>query len=297
LTLRGSRGGTPRPGGTPRLGLNAALAGKIYPPRTFSVTADGIRRYAEATNDDNPRFLTENPVAPPAYPFVAAMEPLREVMLDPELGVDMAMLVHAEQDHRLFAPIAAGEEMQVNARLEEVALADTGHWFRVAVTLSNYRGEPAAEVLSKMLIRKTGTGARAVEQKPERGETVAEGQSRVDDDQTYRYAEASGDHNPIHLDPEAARSSGFPGIVSHGMCTMAMASKVVLDGAAAGDPSRLRRIKVQFSRPVFPGQSLTTTVWRQKEPAEPGATRYGFETVNAKGAAVIRNGLAVVTAG
>lgn len=278
------------------MGLNAALTGKVYDPITFAVTADGIHKYAQATNEDNPRFLADDPVAPPAFPFVAAMGPLREVMLDPELGVDMAMLVHAEQDHRLFMPIKAGDEMQVNARLEAVDLADTGHTFTVEVTLTNGRGEAAARVLSKMLIRKTGTGARAVEEKVDRGEAVFQGQSQVDEDQTFRYAEASGDHNPIHLDREAARSSGFPGIVCHGMCTMAMASKVVLDGTTGGEPGRLRRIKVQFSRPVFPGQKLSTSVWRHGAgtPGEPGMTSYGFVTVNPKGAVVIRNGLAVV---
>jgi acyl dehydratase len=275
------------------MGLNAALAGKVYEPRTFAVTADGIRKYAEATNEDNPRFVSDDPVAPPAFPFVAAMGPLREVMLDPQLGVDMAMLVHAEQDHRLFRPIKAGDEMQVEACLEAIDLADTGHTFTVAVSLTNGRGEEAARVLSRMLIRKTGTGAKAAQEKMERGETVAEGQSHIDEDQTFRYADASGDDNPIHLDREAARSAGFPGIVCHGMCTMAMASKVVLDGTAGGDPDRLRRIKVQFSRPVFPGQSLSTVVWSTGA-GEPGTASYGFETVNAKGAVVIRNGLAVV---
>ncbi|MEX2553914.1 MAG: MaoC/PaaZ C-terminal domain-containing protein [Actinomycetota bacterium] len=278
------------------MGLNAALAGKVYPTRTFAVTADGIRKYAEATNEDNPRFVSDDPVAPPAFPFVAAMRPLREAMRDPELGVDMAMLVHVEQDHRLTRPIQAGEELQVGARLEAVDLAATGHTFTVAVTLTTGSGETVAEVLSRMLIRKTGTGARVVEEIEERGATVAEGLSHLDEYQTFRYAHASGDDNPIHLDPEAARRSGFPGIVCHGMCTMAMASKVVLDGTSGGDPARLRRITVKFSRPVFPGQSLTTTVWRPalRTSGEPGTSLYGFETVNEKGAVVIRNGLSVV---
>ena len=276
------------------MALNAALAGKQYAPRQFAVTADAINKYAHATNEDNPRFTSSDPQAPPAFPFVAAMEPIREVMLDPELGVDMAMLVHAEQDHRLFMPIRAGEVLEVTARLAGVDLAPTGHSFTVAVVLRNAAGDPAAEVSSKMFIRKTGSG-KAPEVVEERGPVVAEGASTMDDDQTFRYAEASGDDNPIHLDPEAARKSGFPGIVCHGMCTMAMASKVVLDGVAGGDPRRLRRIKVQFSRPVFPGQSLTTTVWGKGDDGPEKS--YGFETVNPRGAAVIKNGLAVVADG
>jgi acyl dehydratase len=276
------------------MALNAALAGKLYEPRSFVVTAEAINKYAHATNDDNPRFTSDDPVAPPAFPFVAAMEPMREVMLDPDLSVDMAMLVHAEQDHRLVGVIRAGDRLSVTARLEAVDLAATGHNFTVAVSLTGEGGDLAAEVISRMFIRKTGKG-KAQEEPEQKGPVVAEATSKVDDDQTYRYAEASGDHNPIHLDPEAARRSGFPGIVCHGMCTMAMASKVVLDGVAGGDPARLRRIKVQFSRPVFPGQTLTTSVWRKAGgEEEAGSAAYGFEAVNPRGASVIRNGLAVV---
>ena len=47
----------------------------------------------------------------------------------------------------------------------------------------------------------------------------------------------------------------------HGLCTMAFASKVMIDGPCAGDPVRLKRLRVQFSRPVFPGQRITTKVW------------------------------------
>ena len=273
--------------------LNASLAGKTYEPRKFIVTADAISKYARATNDENPWFTSDEPIAPPAFPFVAAMDPMREVMLDPELNVDMAMLVHAEQEHRLLTPLRAGNVLEVRATLEEVDLAPTGHNFTVGVVLINDVDQTAAEVRSKMFIRKTAT-AKAAEDTVERGEVVAEGQSAVDEDQTYRYAEASGDHNPIHLDAEAARKSGFPGIVLHGMCTMAMASRVVLETAAGGDPRRLSRIRVQFSRPVFPGQTLTTSVWRISGEGAGDVERYGFETVNPRGAAVIRNGLAEV---
>lgn len=276
------------------MGLNAALAGKVYDTFSYSVTAEGIRKYARATNDDNPVFHSDNPVAPPAYPFVAAAQLFDTVFGDPDLGVDVPMLVHAEQEHTFLVPIRAGDILQVRTTIEQVDLDDSGHNFTLAIALSNQNSQPAAEVRSTMFIRKTGTGAKAVEETAERGEIVAEGVSEVDEDQPARYAQASGDYNPIHLNREFARQAGFAGVVLHGMCTMAMAAKVVLDGVAGGDPDRLKRIKVQFSRPVFPGQTLITTVWRR--PGGSGALQtYGFETVNARNAAVIRNGVAEVS--
>ena len=68
------------------------------------------------------------------------------------------------------------------------------------------------------------------------------------------YADASGDQNPLHQDDEFARSVGFPGIIAHGMFSMAHLTKAVTDWA--GDPGALRRIKVQFRAPVFMDETL-----------------------------------------
>lgn len=278
-------------------GLNAELAGKTYDPRVVEVTAEAIRRYAQATNEDNPVFNSDQPVAPPAFAFVVATPGLTEVMLDPDLGVDMAMLVHAEQDHRYFAPIRAGDRLRVETKLEEVDLAPAGHTFTVAVSLVNQDNQAAAETRSKMFIRKSGSGAKSPKTEPgKEPEYVVEASQQVDEDQTQRYAEASGDDNPIHLDRQAARRSGFPGVIVHGMCTMAFASKVLLDNLAGGDPGRLRRLGVQFSRPVFPGQTITTRAWPIGE-SDTGSKLFGFETVNQRGSAVIKEGLAEISDG
>lgn len=266
--------------------LNAELAGRRYPPATYRVSADAIRKYAQATNDSNPAVNSDNPVASPAFPCVVGIDQLNQVMYDPDLGVDMSMLVHARQEHLLHAPIRAGDVLQVTTVLEEVDLADTGHTFTVATSLVNQDSVVAAEARSVMFIRRTGT-VKAPAVPAERHEPLFEAQEEVAEDQAARYAEASGDHNPIHLDPVAAREAGFPNPILHGMCTMAFAARALVDNLAGGDPTRVRRISVEFARPVFPGQSLVTRAW--PAPGEAGAT-YGFETVNARGSAVLKAG-------
>ena len=82
-----------------------------------------------------------------------------------------------------------------------------------------------------------------------------------DADQTFRYAEASGDPMPIHLDDAVARSVGLPGIIIHGLCTMAFCGRAVIDSVAGGDPTRLARLAVKFSRPVLPGQEITVRIY------------------------------------
>lgn len=87
----------------------------------------------------------------------------------------------------------------------------------------------------------------------------------VDQNQTFRYAEASGDHSIYHLDDAAARAAGFPGIIVHGLCTMAFIGRAAIEAVTAAEPSRLRRFAVRFSRPLFPGERLTTRIWADGE--------------------------------
>jgi acyl dehydratase len=62
------------------------------------------------------------------------------------------------------------------------------------------------------------------------------------------YAEASGDHNPIHQDEAVARSVGLPGVIAHGMYTLALAARYVDE--ELGRPGRIAQIGAKFTRPV-----------------------------------------------
>jgi len=74
---------------------------------------------------------------------------------------------------------------------------------------------------------------------------------------TYRYAGASGDFNPIHIDEEFAKAVGLPGRILHGLWTMAQVARAV--SAAGESPEALRRLSVQFRGMGFPEQELTVT--------------------------------------
>jgi acyl dehydratase len=71
---------------------------------------------------------------------------------------------------------------------------------------------------------------------------------------TYRYAGASGDFNPIHLDDEFARSVGLPGRILHGMWSMAQVARAQTE--AAGGPQHLRRLSVQLRGMGVPEQEV-----------------------------------------
>ncbi|HEV3462219.1 MAG TPA: MaoC/PaaZ C-terminal domain-containing protein [Candidatus Dormibacteraeota bacterium] len=76
-------------------------------------------------------------------------------------------------------------------------------------------------------------------------------------EQIRQYAEASGDRNPIHLDDGFARSAGLPGVIAHGMLTMAFANQMVTDWL--GDRSRLKRLQGRFAGMVLPGDDVTVS--------------------------------------
>ncbi len=98
-------------------------------------------------------------------------------------------------------------------------------------------------------------------------------------DQIAAYAEASGDHNPIHLDGDFALSVGLPGVIAHGMLQMGLLASVA--GEAAGGAGRLRRIYCRFAGMVEPGDTVTFAA----EDAGPG--KLALSAVNQRGEQVL----------
>ena len=156
-------------------------------------------------------------------------------------------------------------------------------------------GELVNEATSSYFVRARSQGRAAAKSS---GQAAAFGTPdfertvTVRPDQSRDYAEASLDRNPIHMDDDIARAAGFPGVILHGLCTLAFASRGVVAGAAGGDPERLRSIRARFSKPVLMGDVLTTRGRILEESG--GERRVAFEVLNQHGAHVITGGLATV---
>jgi acyl dehydratase len=74
----------------------------------------------------------------------------------------------------------------------------------------------------------------------------------------FRYAGASGDFNPIHLDPELAKAVGFPSNILHGLWSMAQVARAAVE-QGGGDPRSLKRLSVQFRGIGLPEQEIVVT--------------------------------------
>ena len=109
-----------------------------------------------------------------------------------------------------------------------------------------------------------------------------------------RYAEASGDHNPIHQDDEVARSVGLPGVIAHGMYTMALAARAVADWTGGAE---VLELGCKFTQPVVvPAEGAATiTVGGTVKSVEDGRATIALE-VTVEGRKVLGMPRAVVRA-
>jgi acyl dehydratase len=76
---------------------------------------------------------------------------------------------------------------------------------------------------------------------------------------TNRYAGASGDFNPIHIDPEFAKAVGLPSNILHGLYSMGLVAKAAAQGLAGGDPRAMKKLTVQFRGMGLPEQEVVVS--------------------------------------
>ena len=122
------------------------------------------------------------------------------------------------------------------------------------------------------------------------GDSIEELKVTPDKYVPHRYAGASGDFNPIHIDPEFAKMVGLPGSILHGLYVMGLVAKTSA-GVAGGDPRALKSLSVQFRGMSFPEQEITVT----GEVTAVEDDRVTVDVVAAQGESqVIRNATAVL---
>ena len=265
----------------------------------FKVEADRTKAYAAATNDTIAAHVSGE-IAPPVFAVVPIWDTMAGAMagiVPPEV---LMLVVHGEQDMRFHQPIVPGSVLRSRAAPIGVHVKPNGTSVVVKVETRDAAGDLVVEQFMTSFFRGVSDGEGAGEEAPahkldgnaKSAGPVATVTQQLDTDQTYRYAEASGDTMPIHLDEEIAKSVGLPGIIIHGLCTMAFTSVAAVNELCAGDSTKLRRLAVRFSRPVLPGQEITTTFWATGE--TDGHPVFGFETRNGDGDVVIKDGLVEV---
>jgi len=186
----------------------------------------------------------------------------------PVLEIDWVKVLHGEQAFTLYRPLPA--EGVVRGEYEVVAVEDKGPKGAVMhVTKRLYEEESnelLAEVTSVYMLRGDGgCGDYGTPPSPPQPLPDREPDLQVDIPtlpQSALIYRLSGDRNPIHADPEAARKAGFDRPILHGLCSMGIATRAIIDAVADGDPDRLKALSLRFSKPVYPGETLRISIFR-----------------------------------
>lgn len=284
--------------------LNQELIGKKYPESRWPVTAEATRAYALAVNDENPRYLDDNfsasgLLAPPMFVVVAAapseIQPLADEKLTGPSADFFRRMVRGDNDITWSDVIRPGDVLVSSSVVSGVEEKPNGELLRVDVTLRR-DGREIARVGCGYFLRADNPKKdpkQAGSSPQPRGPVVHAVDMTVAPDQSFRYADASGDRNPIHTDESTARAFGHPGIILQGSATMAFTAKAVVDAFCDGNPARLKRLRVRYARPVLPGDTVTTIFWRLDDST--AQLRYGIESKKQDGTVVIKNAYAEIS--
>ena len=183
---------------------------------------------------------------------------------------DFSRLLHGSQAIRIFAPLRPSGRLSVVSEVADIQ--DKGPGKNAVVMLKATgsdpdTGEPVAESLMTLVIRgEGGFGGQPGQRPPAPEFPDREPDARVAlptrEDQALIYR-LSGDRNPLHSDPWFAQLAGFPTPILHGLCTYGVAGRALVAALCGGDATRIAAIAARFSAPVFPGETLTTSIWRQ----------------------------------
>jgi len=235
--------------------------------RTCILYALGIGIGMDPTDKQQIKFVHERELV--AFPTVASVLGWPGRLTDPAFGIDSRMVVAASLKVVLHRPLQPRERLSSDPRVVEIVDKGPGrHAILVSArTLVAPDGAEVARVESTSIARgHGGFGGRATDL-PEPPATPERAPDAACDLPTppnlaliYRL---TGDENPLHVDPDSARRSGFPRPILHGAATFGIAAHAVLRTCADYDPARLAAIEARFSRPVFPGETIRTELWRE----------------------------------
>ena len=255
-----------------------------------AVSADSIAAFSKGINESEAHFTHNSAKGFRAHPFfcVTSIIPASGMrILDPKTGINFQKIVHAGIEINFRSAIYAGDEISSTATLQSVEVKESGRIIGFSFATRGKDGTLLADGTTTYF---------------ERGDSGGKGGNVIDDEETATvlmvkdintlpnqsilYAEGSGDRFPIHTSDEFARSVGLPGMIMHGLCTLALSTRTVVQRAANGDWDKLKAVSCRFSKIALPGERLRIIAYRNRVDA------VDFETYNMSGATVITNALA-----
>jgi acyl dehydratase len=277
--------------------LDHSIVGVPWEPAPRSWTSKDTLLYAlgVGAGSDDPLtelpFTTENSqdVTQQVLPTFAVLAAQARGARGPSWGdVDPFRIVHGEQAFVLHRPLPVSAEVTVRSTVTGIYDKGKGALVTTRNEAIDADGEPLVTSDSGVFI--VGEGGFGGDPGP-KTEWTRPGRA-PDHEVTYRTRpdqaliyRLSGDRNPLHSDPSFSALAGFPRPILHGLCTYGFTGRALLHALCDSDPARLRAMSGRFSKPVYPGQSLTVSIWVDT----PGEAM--FQTTTEDGTVVIDHGL------
>jgi acyl dehydratase len=245
-----------------------------YGTRDVILYALGIGVGRDPLDEDELRYLFEQDLtALPPYAMVLGHPGFW--LRDEALEIDWVRILHAEQFLSMSRPLPPSGEVAASYRVTGITDKgpDKGCILYYEKTLREVDGgAEICRVTSGVFCRGDGgTGDHG--EVPAPLEPVPDGMpdlsvTRTIDPRSALIYRLSGDYNPLHISPSVARKAGYDRPILHGLCTMGIAGQLLFEEIAGGDPARFGGYACRFSRPVYPGDTVRTDIWKTSDGAQ-----------------------------
>lgn len=251
------------------MALNISALGKVIGPETFEYNQDNVILYAlgVGAEPEELQFLYENNLKVlPTFCVVAARGgALNTIGL---LNISLEKLLHGENRIELFQPLPPRAKFTATNTVKAIYDKGPGKGAVVVneIEAKDESGKPLFKNISSAFVRGEGgfggdrgpSGPKNVP--PDRPpDKVVSFKTNENQAQIYRL---SGDKNPLHVDPKFAEVAGFERPILHGLCTYGYVGRSILKAYCENDPGRMKSFEVRFSGVVYPGETLTTEMWK-----------------------------------
>ena len=280
--------------------LNLDLVGTKTDAARFAYSWQDCVRYAlgvgaKVSTELDFLFEMRGPHVLPTFAVVPSFTAMLQIA--GKLGANMAMVVHGEQTIRLHRAIPPSGTLLTVAEVKGIYDKGKGALAVVEAKTVDEHGVALFDNTFSIFVR--GAGGFGGDRGPENApieppagaapDHVVVERTSLEQAALYRLA---GDYNPLHISPEMAKAVGFDRPILHGLCTYGFAGRAVLASVCGGKPAKLRSFSARFSAPVYPGDELTTQLWKSSSDA--GIDSYVVRVLNQDGKIVLSNGLTEV---
>ena len=214
---------------------------------------------------------------------------------DPESGIIWQKVLHGEQAIELHRPLPPSASLKARTRITDIIDKGEGKGaliFTERTLVDVATNEALATLKSTTFARGDGGFEKTSRSQPKPHVLPDRNPDEVCDLPTLPQAaliyRLSGDLNPLHADPKVAAEAGFDRPILHGLCTLGVSGHAILKTYCGYDPGKFKSLKLRFSSPVFPGETIRTEMWRDGDQISFRARALERDIV------VLNNGLSIV---